>query len=67
MDFQTEELTQQVGRTARDFALQAIKPHVMDWDEKQEFPIASLQRTGKTGPDGRCRTGRIWGIRSFLY
>jgi alkylation response protein AidB-like acyl-CoA dehydrogenase len=49
MDFQTEELTQQVGRTARDFALQAIKPHVMEWDEKQEFPLEVFKELGKLG------------------
>jgi alkylation response protein AidB-like acyl-CoA dehydrogenase len=49
MDFQTEELTQQVARTARDFALQAIKPHVMDWDEKQEFPLQLFKELGKLG------------------
>ena len=38
MDFSSEELTQQVGHTARDFANQSIRPHVMEWDEKQEFP-----------------------------
>jgi len=49
MDFQTEELTQQVARTARDFALQAIKPHLMEWDEKQEFPAHIFKEMGKLG------------------
>src|SRR5258708_35090489 len=49
MDFQTEELTQQVARTARDFALQAIKPHIMEWDEKQEFPLQVFKEMGKLG------------------
>ena len=33
MNFQSAELTQQVAQTARDFAQQHIKPHVMEWDE----------------------------------
>jgi alkylation response protein AidB-like acyl-CoA dehydrogenase len=49
MNFQTEELTQQVAQTARDFALQHIKPHVMKWDESQEFPIAVFKEMGKLG------------------
>jgi hypothetical protein len=35
LNFQTQELTHQVGQTARDFAQQHIKPHVMEWDESQ--------------------------------
>jgi alkylation response protein AidB-like acyl-CoA dehydrogenase len=49
MNFQIDELTQQVGRTARDFALQAIKPHVMEWDEKQEFPRDLFTQLGHLG------------------
>ncbi len=49
MNFQPAELTQQVGQTARDFALQHIKPHVMKWDESQEFPVALFKEMGKLG------------------
>src|SRR5882724_6684442 len=49
MNFQTEELTQQVAQTARDFALQHIKPYVMKWDESQEFPVAVFKEMGKLG------------------
>src|ERR1700737_2733743 len=49
MDFSTDELTQQVARTARDFALQHIKPHVMQWDEHQEFPLQVFKEMGKLG------------------
>ena len=49
MDFQTTELTQQVAQTARDFALQYIKPHVMEWDESQEFPMHIFKEMGKLG------------------
>jgi alkylation response protein AidB-like acyl-CoA dehydrogenase len=49
MNFQTEELTQQVAQTARDFALQYIKPHVMEWDETQHFPLTVLKEMGKLG------------------
>jgi len=49
MDFATDELTQQVGRTARDFANQHIRPHVMEWDESQCFPHAVFTELGRLG------------------
>jgi butyryl-CoA dehydrogenase len=49
MEFQTEELTQQVARTARDFAMQHIRPYVMQWDETQEFPLHIFKELGKLG------------------
>lgn len=52
MDFSTEELTQQVGRTARDFANKAIRPHVMEWDEAQHFPHDLFKELGQLGMMG---------------
>lgn len=52
MEFSTDELTQQVARTARDFALQYIRPHVMEWDESQEFPHQVFKELGKLGMMG---------------
>ena len=49
IDFQESELTEQVGRTARDFAEQYIRPYVMKWDETQEFPISVFREMGKLG------------------
>ncbi|OQP60950.1 acyl-CoA dehydrogenase [Niastella vici] len=49
MNFQTSELTDQVAQTARDFALQHIKPYVMEWDETQEFPLHVFKEMGKLG------------------
>ncbi|MBS1918327.1 MAG: acyl-CoA dehydrogenase [Bacteroidetes bacterium] len=49
MNFQTSEITQQVAQTAADFAAQHIKPHVMDWDERQEFPVPVFKEMGKLG------------------
>ena len=49
MEFQHDELTEQVAQTARDFALQHIKPHVMTWDESQEFPVQVFKAMGKLG------------------
>jgi len=52
MDFQINELTQQVAQTAKDFALKHIKPHVMEWDESQEFPMHIFKELGKLGMMG---------------
>jgi alkylation response protein AidB-like acyl-CoA dehydrogenase len=52
MEFSTDELTQQVGRTARDFAAQHIRPYLMEWDEKQEFPHELFKEMGRLGMMG---------------
>lgn len=52
MNFQTSEITTQVGQIARDFALQHIKPNVMVWDESQEFPVHIFKELGKLGMMG---------------
>src|SRR6201995_2636764 len=49
MNFSIDELTQQVAHTARDFASQYIRPHVMDWDETQKFPVEVFKEMGKLG------------------
>jgi alkylation response protein AidB-like acyl-CoA dehydrogenase len=52
MNFETSEITLQVAQTARDFALQHIKPHVMEWDESQEFPVHIFKQLGELGMMG---------------
>jgi len=52
MDFTTNEVTTQVAQTARDFAQQHIKPHLMKWDESQEFPVQVFKELGKLGMMG---------------
>ena len=49
MDFKRTELTEQVAQTAKEFALQHIKPHVMEWDESQVFPVEVFKEMGKLG------------------
>jgi alkylation response protein AidB-like acyl-CoA dehydrogenase len=49
MDFRVSEITEQVQQTAREFARQYIKPHVMEWDESQEFPVEVFREMGKLG------------------
>ena len=38
-----------IRESARDFALQYIKPYLMDWDESQHFPKEVLQKAGEYG------------------
>lgn len=49
MNFETSEITQQVAQTAREFAKQHIQPHVMTWDESQEFPVEVFKAMGQLG------------------
>lgn len=49
MNFQPSEVTLQVAQTAKDFAIQHIKPHIMEWDETQEFPVKIFKEMGKLG------------------
>jgi alkylation response protein AidB-like acyl-CoA dehydrogenase len=49
MNFENTELTEQVAHTARNFANQHIKPHLMEWDENQEFPVQVFKEMGKLG------------------
>ncbi|HEY1022095.1 MAG TPA: acyl-CoA dehydrogenase family protein [Flavisolibacter sp.] len=52
MNFETNEITAQVAQIARDFAQQHIKPHVMTWDESQEFPLHIFKQLGELGMMG---------------
>ena len=49
MNFAPSEVTVHVAHTARQFALQYIKPHVMEWDEAQIFPTQIFKQLGKLG------------------
>ncbi|MDN3657663.1 acyl-CoA dehydrogenase family protein [Ferruginibacter paludis] len=52
MNFQQDELTLQVAQTAKDFADKFIRPHVMEWDESQQFPLEVYKELGKLGMMG---------------
>ncbi len=49
MDFELNEEQIQVRKTVQEFARLEIAPHVMDWDERQEFPLEVMRRLGKLG------------------
>jgi alkylation response protein AidB-like acyl-CoA dehydrogenase len=48
-DFSMSENQQMVGQMAKDFAEKHIKPHVMEWDEVQHFPIELFKKLGELG------------------
>ena len=70
IDFQQSELTEQVGQTARDFAEKHIRPHVMTWDESQEFPVQLFREMGKLGLMGvlvpECYGGAGLGYQEYV-
>ncbi|MDB5231328.1 MAG: acyl-CoA dehydrogenase [Chitinophagaceae bacterium] len=49
MNFLRDEITVQVAETAKQFAEQHIRAHVMEWDEPQEFPLHIFKEMGKLG------------------
>jgi hypothetical protein len=49
MEFGFSEELLEIKRTAREFAENEIRPHVMEWDEKQIFPIEALKKLANLG------------------
>jgi hypothetical protein len=49
MDFQFTDEQEQLRRSIREFAEREIRPHVMEWDEKSEFPLGIVKELGKMG------------------
>ena len=47
--YETSESLDLIADSARDFALQYIKPHVREWDESQYFPMDVLRKAGALG------------------
>lgn len=47
--FEHTENQKMVAQMAKDFAEKHIRPYVMEWDEAQFFPKATMQEMGKLG------------------
>ena len=69
MNFTETENTRLIKQSVRDFAEKEIRPHVMDWDESQTFPIDLMKKMGEQGllgllvPEeygGACTTIFFW-------
>lgn len=52
MDFEYSAEQIQLRKSVRDFAQAEIAPHVMDWDEKQTFPLEVIKKAGQLGMMG---------------
>ena len=49
MNFEYTETQKMIAASVRDFAVQYIKPHIMEWDESQVFPIELFRKIGEMG------------------
>jgi alkylation response protein AidB-like acyl-CoA dehydrogenase len=49
MNFQPTENQQMIAQTVRDFAERNIRPNLMDWDERQYFPLEVFRQMGELG------------------
>jgi len=49
MDFGLSEEQKQIKQMVREFAESEIKPHVMEWDESQHFPLEVVKKLGELG------------------
>ncbi len=47
--FDYSETQLMVAESAREFAEQHIRPHVMEWDESQTFPLKLFKKAGEMG------------------
>src|SRR2546425_11903261 len=49
LDFELTEEQKQIRKTVREFAEKEIRPHVMEWDEAQQFPSEIISKLGQMG------------------
>src|SRR6476469_6878730 len=49
LSFEIAESMNMIAQSVRDFAEKNIRPHVMEWDEAQIFPIQLFRKMGKQG------------------
>lgn len=49
VEFEIDEQLEMIRQSAKDFAENYIRPHLMDWDEKQIFPVELFHKMGEYG------------------
>lgn len=49
MNFDYNETQAMIAESIRDFAEQHIRPHIMEWDESQHFPVDLFKKLGEMG------------------
>ena len=58
MDFGFTEEHHQLRKTIRAFTEAEMLPHVMEWDESQQFPVEIFRKLGDLGV---CME-TVWGV-----
>jgi alkylation response protein AidB-like acyl-CoA dehydrogenase len=48
-NFTVSENQQMIRGVVKDFAERSIRPHVMEWDESQHFPVETFKQMGQLG------------------
>jgi alkylation response protein AidB-like acyl-CoA dehydrogenase len=61
LDFEFTEEQNEIRKTVREFAETEIRPHVMEWDEAQQFPQEILPGLAKLGLMGVVFPGEFGG------
>jgi acyl-CoA dehydrogenase len=49
IEYDTDEALEMIRQSAKDFAETYIRPNLMDWDEKQIFPVDLFHKMGEYG------------------
>lgn len=49
MDFQYTDTQIEIAKMIADFAEKEIRPHMMEWDESQKFPVDLFHKMGEMG------------------
>jgi len=65
-NFSVSENQQMVREMVRDFAEKHIRPHVMEWDEAQTFPVDVFKQLGELGLMG-VLVPEVYGGSGFGY
>lgn len=47
--FKKSETQEMIAQSVKDYAEQNIRPHIMKWDESQEFPVDVMKGLGELG------------------
>ncbi len=66
MNFDLNENQQMIAKMVQDFGQRNIKPHVLEWDEKQEFPVPLFKKLGELGLMG-VLVPELYGGSGFSY
>src|ERR671927_155914 len=61
MDFDFTDEQHQLRRSVREFAEREILPHVMEWDEASQFPLATVKELGRLGLMGSIFPAELGG------